>query len=110
MSDILIRGIEKPKSCRACPFRQETYLLTRQICIANHNEELCTGIDKIDESCPISQVQKHGDLIDRDALRAEFPEPNEENGGWRNPDEALVHKTGVWAAIDAAPTIIPASE
>lgn len=55
-----------------------------------------------------TQVQPHGRLIDADALRAEFQEPNEENGGWRNPDEALVHKTGVWAAIDTAPTIIPA--
>ena len=53
-------------------------------------------------------VPPHGRLIDADALRAEFQEPNEENGGWRNPDEALVHKTGVWAAIDTAPTIIPA--
>lgn len=54
------------------------------------------------------EVKPHGRLIDADALRAEFPEPSEANGGWRNPDEALVHKTGVWACIDGAPTIIPA--
>lgn len=98
MSEILIRGIEKPKSCRACPFRQETYLLTRQICIVNHNEELCTGIDKIDESCPISQVQPHGDLIDRDALIMEHRADN--------------YDFAIYASylVQNAPTIIPASE
>lgn len=55
----------------------------------------------------VISVPPHGRLIDADALREQFSEPKEELGGWRNPDEAVVHKTGVWAEIDAAPTIIP---
>ena len=39
--------------------------------------------------------------IDGDALRANFPEPKD----WRDPEQALVHITGIWAEIDNAPTI-----
>ena len=42
-------------------------------------------------------------LIDADALRAQFPEPED----WGNPYKALVHITGIWAEIDNAPTIEP---
>ena len=42
-------------------------------------------------------------LIDADALRAQFPEPED----MRNPYKALVHITGIWAEIDNAPTIEP---
>lgn len=107
MSDILIRGIEKPKSCRVCPFRQETYLLTRQVCIANHNEELCTGIDKIDESCPLFPVAPHGDLIDKDEYRDEFM-----NGVYAlcSDDSDNYRANAIIDLFDEAPTIIPASE
>lgn len=40
-------------------------------------------------------------LIDADALRAEFTEPND----WSDPSQALVHITGIWAYIDNAPTV-----
>lgn len=59
-----------------------------------------------EEIYDVVQIPSHGRLIDADALREKFPEPNEKLGGWRNPDQAIVHKTGVWAEIDAAPTII----
>ena len=39
--------------------------------------------------------------IDADALREQFPEPED----WRDPERALVHITGIWAEIDNAPTI-----
>ena len=57
--------------------------------------------------CPLRPLPKrHGILIEAERLRAEFPYPSEGMGGWRNPDEALVHKTGIWAAIDCAETIV----
>ena len=40
-------------------------------------------------------------LIDADALRAEFPMPADIT----DPNQALVHITGIWAEIDNAPTI-----
>lgn len=50
---VYIPGMEMPKSCRECPFRKETYLLTRQLCMANNDEEICEGIDMVDKSCPL---------------------------------------------------------
>ena len=41
--------------------------------------------------------------IDADALREQFPEPED----WCDPERALVHITGIWAEIDDAPTIEP---
>lgn len=51
-------------------------------------------------------TRKHGRLIDADKLRAAFPAPED----WRNVNEALHHVTGIWAAIDAAETVMPAEE
>ena len=51
--NITIKNFKMPKNCRECPFRKETYLLTRQICIANNDEEICEVIDHIDKSCPL---------------------------------------------------------
>ena len=107
--------IEMPKCCRDCRF----------IGYPGHGTITCAALDGIiafddDEvfkpwkhrlkACPLSKIPAdHGRLIDADSLRAEFPEPREEKGGWRNPDEAIIHITGVWAVIDCAPTIIPAT-
>lgn len=40
-------------------------------------------------------------LINADELRAEFPMPKD----MLDPNQALVHITGIWAEIDSAPTI-----
>ena len=42
-----------------------------------------------------------GRLIDADKLRTRFPEPAD----WLDINQALVHKTGIWAEIDAAETV-----
>lgn len=39
--------------------------------------------------------------IDADLLRKEFPMPEDV----RDPKQCLYHVTGIWAAIDAAPTV-----
>ena len=46
-----------------------------------------------------------GRLIDADKLRTQFPEPAD----WLDINQTLVHKTGIWAEIDAAETA-PAPE
>ena len=64
------------------------------------------------DRCPVeravdaaSKAEKpHGRLIDADKLRAAFPAPAD----WRNVNEALHHVTGIWAAIDAAETVLQA--
>lgn len=42
-----------------------------------------------------------GRLIDADKLRAQFTEPAD----WLDINQTLVHKTGIWAEIDAAETV-----
>lgn len=49
MTDILIRGMDKPASCDDCPM---------YTCMHNF------------DNCPISELPPHGDLIDRDAFDA----------------------------------------
>ena len=42
-----------------------------------------------------------GRLIDADKLKAQFTEPAD----WLDINQTLVHKTGIWAEIDAAETV-----
>lgn len=51
-------------------------------------------------------VPPHGRLIDADELRKEFKEPMD----WLDSKQVTYHVTGIWAAIDSAPTIVPATE
>lgn len=110
MPDILIRGMEMPKEGFVEVLIRDdgTVQQTGQSYRIDGTDYYSPYVGETPAIYSAVPVPPHGRLIDADALRAEFTEPNEGNGGWRNPDEALVHKTGVWAAIDAAPTIIPA--
>ena len=58
----------------------------------------------IDDLRRQSLTIQHGRLIDADKLRAAFPAPED----WRNVNEALHHVAGIWAAIEAAETVVPA--
>ena len=42
-----------------------------------------------------------GRLIDADKLKTQFPEPAD----WLDINQTLVHKTGIWAEINAAETV-----
>jgi hypothetical protein len=88
---VLIEGMEMPKSCKECKFWSITS------CIASYQGE---------KSCPLIKVQEpHGRLIDADALN--YTMLYKEN--WMRGTG--VEAPAVWRKdIDAAPTIIPASE
>lgn len=51
-------------------------------------------------------VPPHGDLIDRDVLLSEYPEPS----NYLGTDGVVFHITGIRASIECAETIMPASE
>jgi len=73
MRDILIRGMDKPGSCRECDFCEVQDINFEIFYFCNRNdrflddEEACN----IPNDCPIHELPEHGDLIDRDAFRAE---------------------------------------
>ena len=102
---IVVMGMDMSTSCRECIERRlgfRAYFGCIKGTVAPSSEERLPD-------CPLRTLPKrHGRLIEAERLRAEFPYPSEGMGGWRNPDEALVHKTGVWAAIDCAETIVEA--
>ena len=105
---ILIKGMEIPKFCNACPMNmyegQDGYLC-RVLPGIKYYDELKPWKKKR-KDCPLIEVpDSHGDLIDRDALiDAMF--------------ENLVEKTMIFGGqyvytkteIENAPTIIPASK
>ena len=70
MSDILIRGMEKPGSCRECDFCEVQDINFEIFYFCNMNdrflddEEACN----IPNDCPIIELPEHGDLIDRSKL------------------------------------------
>lgn len=95
---ILIEGIEMPTTCGQCRIKNaiecDRWKLVRSVVLDRHMD------------CPLSPVlEPHGRLIDSDVLREKFPRPQD----WMSIAQALVHITGIWAEIDNAPTIIPAT-
>lgn len=64
MTDILIRGMEMPKSCGFCELR---YFDGDSDCCPFVGDACEYGTRPPD--CPIHELQPHGDLIDRDEIK-----------------------------------------
>ena len=72
MPDILIRGIEYPKSCADCEwivqrFPGADYWCKRTNTII-HATWPSAKLNQKPDSCPIHELPPHGDLIDRDEV------------------------------------------
>ena len=96
--------IEMPTSCYYCPMTNDGFYICKATSPFRELEDDCEECKP--QWCPLVPIQPHGRLIDADKLRAAFPAPED----WRNVNEALHHVTGIWAAIDAAETVLPAEE
>jgi len=97
---VYIKDVEMPKNCWKCPFCLDFEFLDPYECAAcMHDFE--DGIDIYENSrpdwCPLVEVPDHGDLVDKDEIIIPFLE-SENDEKW------------VKVAIDAAPTVIPASK
>lgn len=70
---VYIKGMEVPKDCRSCSFQDysfttgETWCGVNNIVLAKNFEAI--GFDGRPEWCPLVDLGKHGDLIDRDEVR-----------------------------------------
>ena len=86
MPDVLIRGMEMPHNCLFCPcsFWDERTLALWCHALSTYDDNLVaenvTAIEahsgkpskaKRPDWCPLVELPEHGDLIDRDAFRAE---------------------------------------
>ena len=85
---ILIKGMEMPKSCRACMFSR-TDIRNVDWCVLTEKDLPC--------DCPLVPIPPHGRLIDADALTQQIMMKADATCGWADAlDLAL------------APTIIEA--
>lgn len=91
---ILIKDMEMPKSCWDCFACHDGW------CIINQKIE---GHRTVTHSCPLVEVPKHGDLIDRDAI-------NWEDEIWKKKciSPYVVYRT--WVLAKELPTIIESEE
>lgn len=99
---ILIKGMEMPKSCFYCPFREKV----------NPDDYVCMALNKEFEEtfsliavkrhkdCPLVPVPPHGRLADLDKIENEI--------ALLSPEGYTTG--GIRLILDYAPTIIPASE
>jgi len=92
MADILIRGMKMPKN--------EPMLVK-----INPDGSVSTTAKNNYRKYEAIPVPPHGRLIDADELRSEYKEPMD----WLDRTQVTYHVTGIWASIDAAPTVITAS-
>ena len=71
MSEILIKGIEMPKSCESCKFCWRG-VATGTFCKINGKmiSEGYASFDSRDINCPLVELPPHGRLIDADAFKA----------------------------------------
>lgn len=108
MADILIRGMEMPNNVFDCP------LNSFGICNLAQDETHCDCIgDSHPEWCPLIHLPEgHGDLIDRDAFRAENGLNAKCEHCQTNTYECqhdMIHtKMDFCGMLDDAPVIVPA--
>lgn len=92
MADILIRGMEIPQWCSACACNSMHYC---QVLKRDVSEFLMTN--KFPENCPLVPLpEKHGRLIDADALIKRIDEACIDDSWW------------IESRIDEMQTIVPA--
>ena len=61
---ILIKDMEMPKNCFLCPL---SFLQGERLFCVQTKEEVLRA--KIDNNCPLIELQPHGDLIDKGVLK-----------------------------------------
>jgi len=77
MSSVIVKGMKMPENCRECRFQDfgsttgDTWCGVNDIVLAKNFEVI--RFDRKPEWCPLVALpDKHGDLIDRDAFRADY--------------------------------------
>lgn len=85
MSDIVVKGMEMTSECRFCPLCRPNYYLKKVICSVT-KELLVEGDASLEQGyrsklCPLVELpEKHGRLVDADALIAKYGDWYTEEG------------------------------
>ena len=110
MADILIRGMEMPKSCDECRLFNESW------CMALGVENWRKSYNKPPEGgrlpdCPLVPLPEgHGKIGDLDALFDKMYHLSDNEGAYKDSrvDDALILRDSACILIEDAPTIVPA--
>ena len=101
---VLIKGMEMPKSCFYCPFREKVNP-DDYVCMAlnkEFEETFSLIVGKRHKDCPLVPVPPHGDLVDINALKLAILDVD-----YVNKHDYL---KGVLNAINNAPAVISADK
>lgn len=106
MADLLIKGMEMPKSCKECELMMDCDSCEgwEVVCVLQG----CLGYlrdlpeDKRLEDCPLVEVPAHGRLVDADLLYDKWM--------WGSTDRTAKTKCIELIDLSLAPTVIEASD
>lgn len=123
---VLIEGMEMPTRCFSCPLcdvenAEVNCAISHGFYIEYREVDPKVAMQDRPEWCPLVPVPPHGDLIDRDVLRASFKESIDECHKWANE---IPNETEMYARVSQAlgtfvecslrtkgmPTVIPADK
>ena len=114
MSDILIKGMEMPKSCYACMFFAQTDYWNKEdeadilsYC-KRTGEKTWESVNGYLPNCPLVPVPPYGDLIDRAELWVEINKICDRRDAGIITDLTCLQQ--ILSALRHAPTIILAEE
>ena len=104
---VVIKGMEMPKECRLCLFAKTYYVDRKIICLANKEWLVEGGVSLepgyMSKLCPLVELpEKHGVLIDRDALIRDHFSPEHRIA------LSEANKTWMRKIINDAPTVVEA--
>ena len=94
---VYVKGMYMPPSCYFCPMTNDGLYLCKANNPYQQLEDDCE--ERRPDWCPLVPVPEHGRLIDADALRY-----------WADDSAMIAFDYVTRSQINAAPTIIPASE
>ena len=112
MADVLIGGMEMPKSCRECYEKGICYYISRlSYCPLLMEESPAKWVlkNKFHPYCRLIPVPDHGRLVDADAVKDIVQAHDYPLRGGINSVDNGMWTIGIFQAIDEAPTVIPAS-
>lgn len=111
---ILIRGLKMPKNCVDCPLFESKYHFhgCHAVPQSFNDMDMWNFVGDRPSWCPLTEVPKHGRLIDADALRSLYDNNAYDADGITNEefDKMTVSVAVIRQNIDDMPTIIEAED
>ena len=108
MADILIRGMEKPGSCRECDFCEVQDINFEILYFCNRNDRFLDDEDacNIPNDCPIIELPEHGDLISSENVIETIERLRDKSGN----DEMAFALNWALRLIREKPVIVPSNK